>query len=133
MTPSEPPTAALIAFPGRVVLSRPDASRYLGIGQNALLVMKLLACGPRSISMDRKTLYREEDLDQFRQTLIGTVGVAQADTPYKKLEPDTEEAAPAPVDPLMCLLVRHLIKRRMILIFLWSMVLVGGLMSLTLF
>lgn len=132
MTPSEPTTAALIAFPGRVVLSRPDASRYLGIGQNALLVMKLLACGPRSISMDRKTLYREEDLDQFRQTLIGTVGVAQADTPYKKLEPDAE-APPAPVDPLMCLLVRHLIKRRMILIFLWGMVLVGGLMSLTLF
>lgn len=132
MTPSEPPTAALIAFPGRVVLSRPDASRYLGIGQNALLVMKLLACGPRSISMDRKTLYREEDLDQFRQTLIGTVGVAQADTPYKKLELDAE-ALPAPVDPLMCLLVQHLIKRRMILIFLWSMVLVGGLMSLTLF
>lgn len=114
------------------MLSRPDASRYLGIGQNALLVMKLLACGPRSISMDRKTLYREEDLDQFRQTLIGTVGVAQADTPYKKLKPDAE-ALPAPVDPLMCLLVRHLIKRRMILIFLWGMVLVGGLMSLTLF
>ncbi|KXV68929.1 hypothetical protein AD951_08880 [Acetobacter malorum] len=132
MTSSEPPTAALIAFPGRVVLSRPDASRYLGIGQNALLVMKLLACGPRSISMDRKTLYREEDLDQFRQTLIGTVGVAQADTPYKKLEPDAAAEA-ATVDPLMCLLVRHLIKRRMILIFLWSMVLVGGLMSLTLF
>lgn len=132
MTPSEPPTAALITFPGRVVLSRPDASRYLGIGQNTLLVMKLLACGPRSISMDRKTLYREDDLDQFRQMLIGTVGVAQADTPYRKLEPDAD-ATSAPMDPLMCLLVRHLIKRRMILLFLWGMVLVGGLMSLTLF
>lgn len=33
----------------------------------------------------------------------------------------------------MRLLVRHLIRRRMILITLWGMVLLGGFMSLTLF
>nr|WP_298797989.1 hypothetical protein [uncultured Acetobacter sp.] len=132
MTTTEPPTGALIAFPGRTVLSRPDASHYLGIGQNALLIMMLLACGPRTISMDGKTRYREEDLDQFRQTLMGTMGVALAETPYRKIQPDTQET-PNPVDPLMHLLVRHVIKRRIILIFLWSMVLLGGLMSLTLF
>ncbi|MFT8463250.1 hypothetical protein [Acetobacter sp. P1H12_c] len=132
MTPSETPTASLITFPGRTVLSRPDASRYLGIGQNALLVMALLACGPRRISGNGKKLYREEDLDLFRQKLISTVGVAQADAPYRKAEPDAL-TVPAGPDPLMRLLVRHLIRRRMILITLWGMVLLGGFMSLTLF
>lgn len=132
MSTPETPTAALIAFPGRTMLSRPDAARYLGIRQTTLLVMKLLACGPRNLSRGRKTLYREEDLDQFRTMLMHTVGVAQADAPYKKPEPDAQDT-PALMDPLMGLLVRHLIKRRIILLFLWSMVLVGGVMSLTLF
>lgn len=139
----------LVHFPGKTVLSRQQAVRYLGISHMAFLTMSALRCAPRPRQLDGRTVYREEELENFKAKLLLTVGVSHADTPYQpaaalRPPPATAHTQPnAPIghtqqeqthlDPLMQLLARATIRHRIILLTLWSMIIVGGLSTLILF
>ncbi|MGO3517228.1 MAG: hypothetical protein ACTINM_01780 [Acetobacter cibinongensis] len=136
-------TGRLISFPGRSVLSRQDAVRYLGVSATTFWALRTLRCAPAARMLDGRLVYRTEELEQFKTSLMRTVGVGYSNSPYQPTSERTavqalhtasqaEEDAPTP-DPLMQLLARATIRHRMILLTFWSMILTGGLCTLILF
>ena len=110
----------------------------------AFLALRALRWAPRPRQLDDgRTVYREEELEQFKTSLLLTVGVSQSNTPYQPVAQATEPTQPHPsaslphdtlqLDPLMQLLARATIRHRVILLVLWSMIVVGGLCTLILF
>ncbi|OUJ03217.1 hypothetical protein [Acetobacter cibinongensis] len=136
-------TGRLISFPGRPVLSRQDAVRYLGASATTFWALRTLRCAPAARMLDGRLVYRTEELEQFKTSLMRTVGVGYSNSPYQPTAERTavhplytasqaEEDTSAP-DPLMQLLARATIRHRMILLTFWSMILTGGLCTLILF
>lgn len=136
-------TGRLISFPGRPVLSRQDAVRYLGVSATTFWALRTLRCTPAARMLDGRLVYRTEELEQFKTSLMRTVGVGYSNSPYQLTaertavqplltSPQPEEGKQAP-DPLMQLLARATIRHRMILLTFWSMILTGGLCTLILF
>ncbi|GBQ70791.1 hypothetical protein AA103196_2594 [Ameyamaea chiangmaiensis NBRC 103196] len=124
-----------IALPHRPMLTANEAARHLGVARGTLLGLAILRIGPRAIPVNRRRHYRREELDRFRADLLQAVGVGDHDTPYRHRPavpgPDTDTAPPR--DPLLVLLTRQAIRRRLILTSLWGLLGAGGLASLILF
>ncbi|MCE2563679.1 hypothetical protein [Komagataeibacter sp. FNDCF1] len=121
---------AVLHFPRRNIFSPPEASAYLGIRPFHLRIMKWLRCGPKAITINRQTVYTEEELRSFRNTLMSAVGVTENGGTYREL---TIGERAFVTDPLITLLTRNLIWRRAILITLWSMMGLGIGIDLILF
>ncbi|WP_240906368.1 hypothetical protein [Komagataeibacter xylinus] len=123
---------AVLHFPRRAILPVGEASDYLGIRPRHLRAMRLLRCGPKTITINRETLYTEEDLRSFRQGLLNMVGVTENGGLYRELRPG-ERTTATEGDPLIVLLSRHIIRRKALLVGLWSMMAVGIGIDLILF
>lgn len=92
--------------------------------------MRILRCGPKTISINRETLYKEDELGAFRLFLMESVGICENNGLYREKD---KRAFREFHDPLISLLSRNVIKRKMVLVTLWSMVLFGLSINLILF
>lgn len=130
MTSLQDGTTDLIHFPRKSILSPTEASQYLGIRKYHLFIMRILRCGPPTISINKKTLYKEDELGKFRLFLMESMGICENNGIYKEKEDKIRKNIH---DPLMSLLSINIIKRKFILVTLWSMVLFGISINLLLF
>lgn len=130
MTSFQDDMTGLIRFPRKTILSPVEASQYLGINKYLLFVMRVLRCGPKTISINRETLYKEDELGAFRLVLMESVGICENNGLYREKDKRTFREFH---DPLISLLSRNVIKRRMVLVTLWCMVLFGLSINLILF
>ncbi|EFG84332.1 hypothetical protein F1645_03260 [Novacetimonas hansenii] len=130
MTSLQDGTTDLIHFPRKSILSPAEASQYLGIRKYHLFIMRILRCGPPTISINKKTLYKEDELGKFRLFLMESMGICENNGIYKE---KTDKIRKNIHDPLMSLLSINIIKRKFILVTLWSMVLFGISINLLLF
>ena len=92
--------------------------------------MRILRCGPPTISINKETLYKEDELGKFRLFLMESVGISDNNGIYREKENRTSENIH---DPLISLLSINIIKRKMLLVTLWGMVLFGLSINLILF
>ena len=92
--------------------------------------MRILRCGPPTISINKETLYKEDELGKFHLFLMESVGICDNNGPYREKE---NRMSGIIRDPLISLLSINIIKRKALLVTLWSMVLFGLSINLILF
>jgi|GEM_PF-5941104 len=117
-----------VLFPRKVLLSGPEACAFLGIGRGGLMALRMVRSGPPSVLVRGRRLYREGDLVGFRKKILSEVGVSEGEGRYRM-----EGREGGKPDPLMRLLARTMVWRRVVLGCLWGMVLGGGFVGLVLF
>ncbi|GBR04979.1 hypothetical protein [Acetobacter oeni] len=124
-------TGSIFLFPEKSLLNREDAARELGISNRMMLALIALRCGPPSLKIRSKVVWRREDLYLFRQTWMATVHVDDRDRTarFSAARPDHSDD----MDPLMRVLGQRAIRHRIVLSVFWTMGITGGLMSLLLF
>ncbi|GBQ20951.1 hypothetical protein AA0472_0297 [Acetobacter estunensis NRIC 0472] len=92
-------------FPGRHVLGRAEAARYLGITPRRLFLMELARCGPVALERGR---YRTDALDVYRVELFLSAGLPASEGERRNgLAASLSPAAPAPHDPFMDMATQH--------------------------
>ncbi len=123
--------SSVFLFPEKSLLDRQEAARELGISNRMMLTLIALRCGPPSLKIRSKTLWRREDIGLFRQTWMATVHVDDRDRTARLAT--TRTRGPEEPDPLMRVLGQRTIRHRVVLTVFWTMGIIGGLMSLILF
>ncbi|NHN85179.1 hypothetical protein GOB93_11070 [Acetobacter musti] len=90
----------VFAFPGKRVLTREEAARYLGVGTLRLRLLEIARCGPIPFAPGR---YRTTELDVYRTELFLRAGLPPAEAERRNRQADEilTQNGEAPEDPFV--------------------------------